>query len=85
MMDERGALLKEIQAEDFALYETALYLDAHPTCQSALNFYNQHKKAAETLRSQYEVLYGPLTIYGNASTTCWRWIDSPWPWEKEAN
>ena len=85
MMDERSALLKELQAEDFALYETALYLDAHPTCQSALNFYRQHKKAADALRSQYEALYGPLSLYGNNSATCWRWVDSPWPWEKEAN
>ena len=85
MTDNGSALLKEIQAEDFALYETALYLDTHPTCQSALNFYCRHKKAVLALRAQYEELYGPLTIYGNDSGSCWHWVDSPWPWEKEGN
>lgn len=84
-MDERSALLKEIQAEDFALYETALYLNGHPTCQSALDYYCQRKKLSLALREQYESLYGPLTLYGNDSATCWHWVDAPWPWEKEAN
>ena len=85
MTDGKSALLKEIQAEDFALYETVLYLDAHPSCQSALSYYRQHKDASLALRAQYEELYGPLTIYGNDSATCWHWVDSPWPWEYEAN
>ena len=84
-MDARSALLKEIQAEDFALYETVLYLDAHPTCKTALEYYAQHKNAAKALRDEYEALYGPLTIYGNASNACWHWVDSPWPWQKEGN
>lgn len=84
-MDARSALLKEIQAEDFALYETALYLNGHPTCKTALAYYCQHRNAAKELRDEYESLYGPLTIYGNASGSCWHWVDAPWPWEKEGN
>ncbi len=84
-MDARSALLKEIQAEDFALYETALYLNGHPTCKTALDYYCQHQKIAKALREEYESLYGPLTIYGNVSGSCWHWVDSPWPWEKEGN
>ncbi len=84
-MDARSALLKEIQAEDFALYETALYLNAHPRCQKALDYYCQHKTAVKALRDEYEAHYGPLTIYGNKSGNCWHWVDAPWPWEKEGN
>lgn len=29
-MNERERLLRRIQAEDFAVYETVLYLDGHP-------------------------------------------------------
>ncbi len=81
----KTALLKEIQAEDFALYETALYLNAHPTCREALEHYCQHRNAVMALRDQYEEAYGPLTLYGNRSGNCWHWVDAPWPWEKEAN
>ena len=84
-MDQKTALLKEIQAEDFALYETALYLNGHPTCQKALAHYCQHKKASLALREQFEEAFGPLTLYGNRDGSCWHWVDSPWPWEKEAN
>ena len=84
-MTAQSALLKEIQAEDFALYETVLYLDAHPGCQEALAFYNKQREAVQCLREQYEAQYGPLTIYGNHDCGCWSWVDTPWPWEKEAN
>ena len=84
-MIHRNALLKEIQAEDFAVYEAALYLSAHPNCQKALEYYSQHKALAKQLRDEFEANYGPLTIYGNEDPHCWRWVSSPWPWEKEAN
>ena len=84
-MYQKNALLKEIQAEDFAVYETALYLDGHPHCQEALSYYSLHRNRAAELKSQYEALYGPLTVYGNLDDTTWRWVDDPWPWEKEAN
>lgn len=84
-MNNRNALLKEIQAEDFAVYEAALYLNGHPTCGEALDYYCQHRNAAKALKEQFETMYGPLTIYGNYDANCWRWVDAPWPWEKEAN
>ena len=84
-MENKTALLKEIQAEDFAVYEAALYLDGHPHCSEALSYYQNHRDRAAELRSQYEALYGPLTLYGNADDSAWRWVDDPWPWEKEAN
>lgn len=78
-------LLKEIQAEDFAVYEAALYLDAHPHCEKALAYYREHKCAVEKLKEKYTELYGPLTIYNGADCDSWQWVNGPWPWEKEAN
>ncbi|MBR6727569.1 MAG: spore coat protein CotJB [Clostridia bacterium] len=83
--NEKTALLHRIRAEDFALYEVALYLDAHPKCQKALRFYHEHKKIAEMLKAAYHEKFGPLTIYDNQSTDSWQWVEGPWPWEKEAN
>ena len=84
-MNTRSALLKEIQAEDFAVYEAALYLNGHPTCRNALAYYCEHKNIVKALKEEYEALYGPLSIYGNQDNNCWHWVDGPWPWEKEAN
>ena len=82
---DRSALLRRIQAEDFALYEVALYLDAYPSNKKALVFYQEHKAALAALKAAYTQRYGPMTIYDNASTTEWQWYRGPWPWEKEAN
>ena len=81
----RGALLAQLAAEDFALYEVALYLDAYPTCQKALAYYHQHRERAMALRAEYEKQYGPLTLNNNENDTQWQWTKGPWPWEKEAN
>ncbi len=84
-MDRQSDLLRRIQAADFALYETVLYLDGHPKCRKALQYYEARQKEVETLRAEYERAYGPLSIYGNESCEEWKWVDLPWPWEKEAN
>ncbi len=85
MMNERDCLLRRIQAEDFALYETVLYLDGHPKNKKALAFYEKHRAIAKALREEYQTKYGPLTICGNTSDCEWQWVMKPWPWEKEAN
>ena len=83
--NDRTALLHQIQAEDFALYEVALYLDGHPKDQKALRFYREHQKIARMLKDAYQEQYGPLTIYDNQNENGWDWAAGPWPWEKEAN
>ena len=84
-MNEKEMLLKKIQAEDFTLYETVLFLDTHPHDETALAFYNTHRDEVEKLKHEYMEKYGPLTIYDNNDSHFWHWVDKPWPWEKEAN
>ncbi len=85
MTTEKDRLLRRIQAEDFVLYETVLYLDGHPKNRKALAYYEKHRDMAKALREEYECKYGPLTIKGNQNTDEWQWVCRPWPWEKEAN
>ncbi len=85
MLNDKQKLMRRIQAEDFVLYETVLYLDGHPENRKALAYYQKHNAIAKSLRAEYEQKYGPLTICGNESETEWQWIKNPWPWEKEAN
>ncbi len=78
-------LKKKLQALDFAINDTVLYLDAYPDCSQALDYY--HKLVEERCRvlDTYEKSCGPVTMYGNVSHTSWDWIGAPWPWEPEAN
>ena len=82
---DRAALLKKIQAMDFALYEAVLYLDGHPNNKKALEYYREHRDSLRTLREEYNRRFGPLTIYDNYDNDSWQWVDKPWPWEKEGN
>ena len=84
-LSERSALLHKIQAEDFALYEVALYLDAYPNSKKAMKYYHEHKKLAQMLKAEFEEKFGPLTLYSNHNDQKWEWTDGPWPWEKEGN
>ncbi len=85
ILNERDNLLRKIQAEDFVIYETVLFLDGHPYDEAALAYYKTHCEMLEKLKREYSRKYGPLTIYDNHDSGCWHWIDKPWPWEKEAN
>lgn len=76
-----SALLRKLQAVDFALYDTVLYLDAYPNCRKALSYYHSLLEAQKKLQTEYEAKYGPVTAFGNASADEWKWTLTPWPWE----
>ena len=82
---KRSELLRRLAAEDFVLYEVALYLDAYPSNKKALAYYEEHLRQAKALRAQYEQAYGPLTQSACEGGASWQWVKGPWPWEKEAN
>lgn len=83
METDREKLLKEVMAADFAAYDLGLYLNTHPCDQRALAIYRNVAQRARMLTDAYEKMYGPLTARSGANYMNWRWIESPWPWEKE--
>jgi len=85
MQNNNTLCLKDkLKAVSFALYETVLYLDGHPDDKDALDYYNKLIDELEEVTEQYEKKYGPLTIWGNEGDR-WSWVNTPWPWESEAN
>lgn len=78
-------LMQKIREIDFALVETALYLDSHPDNCEALAYYRELKKKNQAMRAEYESSCGPLTIYSNECDSEWKWVKTPWPWELEGN
>ena len=78
-------LLEQIQAVDFALYETVLYLDVYPHSCDALETYRKLRAQSDALRAEYEATWGPLTAFSNQSDTSWDWMSKPFPWEYDAD
>ena len=76
----RERLMRQMQAYDFALYDTILYLDAYPNSKEALSAYNKYARLAKRAREEYESKYGPVTAPMQAHS--WEWTKGPWPWQE---
>lgn len=81
----RAKLLRKIQKHGFALVEANLYLDGHPYCTRALEYFKCQKAKYDMYVAEYEANYGPLTASSSNCDSGWNWVQGPWPWEREAN
>ena len=75
----RNELLDKIRAVGFAMHEAALFLDTHPECPAALDYFAEMRDELARLTAEYEKSYGPLT-YTGVSGDSWTWVDGEWPW-----
>ncbi len=76
----RSALLRKLNAAQFAVFEMHLYLDTHPDDLRAFSLHRKYMEQYCDCLAEYEERYGGLTI-GSASGV--EWVKNPWPWEKE--
>ncbi len=79
---EQEKLLHRLQVADFALHESALYLDGHPYDRAAMEYYGKMREKHDALTREYEEMFGPVTYFGNLSQD-WQWSEGPWPWQTE--
>ena len=77
----KGDLPEQIRALTFVKEELELYLDTHPNCRTALDYYHQTMRELKRLTDEYENLTGPLTAAGVTDTETWTWVGGPWPWQ----
>lgn len=77
-------LMAKLQAVDFSLIDTVLYLDAYPHCKKAMEYYHKLLKEKDMLSAELMEAGIPLTNMSNTGEH-WKWTDGPWPWEYEAN
>lgn len=80
-----GSLADQIRALTFVKTELELYLDTHPRCRTALDYYRQTIDELKRLTEMHENTTGPLTAQGNVSTEQWNWVDGPWPWHRSGD
>lgn len=79
----REEALRKVQIYDFALMDTGLFLDTHPTNRTALTFYDETRKMYLEAVEVFEEQFGPLTAEDTDVTNGWAWVETPWPWEME--
>lgn len=82
--ENRNALMRRIQAFSFVLFELHLYLNTHPNDTRALEYFKKYKELRAATVAQFIEKYGPIVANDVTSDTTWNWIDTPWPWEREA-
>ena len=85
-------LLEWINIVSFAVDDVKLFLDTHPNCPEALEFFDEFKKQRVQALKEYAKYYGPLTLdtantptVDTADYSCaerWNWINEPWPWQE---
>ena len=80
----RQELMYKIQQTGFAMVATNLFLDSHPDCQIALDFFAESQRLYKQYVAEYEKNYGPLKACDADTSRGWQWIQGPWPWELEA-
>ena len=78
--ETRREMINKIRILEFAITELALYLDTHPDDEKALCMHRKYCKEVKELKDRYQKVYGPLTI--NYPCNKWRWLETPWPWER---
>ena len=74
------ALLKRIQELAFAKTETELYLDGHPGCVAALEYYRELVKELRGAMDEYQGTVGTIRAEDEMGAR-WSWTDKPWPWQ----
>ena len=79
------ALMQKLRTLEFAIVDTALYLNAYPDSDCALAYYHKLLEERDCLRKTINEQCGPLNIYENTDKDGWRWTDGPWPWQIDAN
>ena len=75
------SLMHEVQTTGFALTEAMLYLDTHPNCPMALDYFVKMREKCEQAKAEYEKEIGPLTVYGVDTDHGWTWTGEPMPWQ----
>ena len=80
-----GDLGEQIRSLCFVKTELELYLDTHPDCPTALDYYYKTVAELKRLTEQYENTVGPLSAMGVVAPDKWTWVKEPWPWQRDGD
>ncbi|MBQ8913469.1 MAG: spore coat protein CotJB [Lachnospiraceae bacterium] len=85
ILSEKEKLMLQIQNCSFAMKEAELFLDTHPTCREAIEYYQKHKAMNAKYKKEYSEKFGLITMEQQESEKKWSWVQTPFPWERSVD
>ncbi len=76
----KDELTSRIDSLTFAMTEAQLFLDTHPDCPTALDYYRRTARELDEAMTEYQNMHSPL-FADSVTENKWRWIEGPWPWQ----
>lgn len=76
----KAELMRRIQELSFAKVETELFLDTHPECKAALDYYRGVTEELDMAMTEYQNKFEPITADASMGER-WSWVDGAWPWQ----
>ena len=73
-------LMDIISKVSFALDDTRLYLDTHPDCEKAMDFFKKMQHIRHEAMKEYTENYGAIYGYNMGSCDNWSWNMGDYPW-----
>ena len=85
-MDNQNNLSKEtlrqkIKELSFVKNELALFLDTHPMCETAIDYFHKTCEALEDYTMRLANMGIPMTQGDVVSDEKWTWTLEAWPWQ----
>ena len=79
-------MMRKLQTVEFSMYDVMLYLDIYPECCEARALFGKLREERDALRASLaKKCARPVTACESDAEHGWDWINSPWPWDTEAN
>jgi len=82
-MTDRFAAQKALAAAHFAAFDANLFLDTHPDCTLALEYFYDRQDEYADLLAAYVDRFGPVCAGDDGMSDKWLWVNKPWPWQLE--
>ncbi len=73
-------LMDIITKVSFAMDDTRLFLDTHPDCKEALEYFQKMSRIRHEAIREYTERFGQLISYHYDDCNSWNWNSAPLPW-----
>ena len=87
-MNNRECAIKKTRKEldyaitkvSFAMDDTRLFLDTHPECIEAMEYFKKLQIIRHRLMKEYTERFGTIYSYNMGDSDNWSWNEGPFPW-----
>ena len=76
----RNELDIAITKVSFAMDDTRLYLDTHPNCGEAIEYFKKLQMIRHQLIKEYTDRFGTIYSYNLGDSDSWNWNQGNFPW-----